>query len=135
MRYFCTAFVGKLYTWSKVFKFFLSNEGCVHVSALKPAWWGMTGDKHITSIVTSIAISRKALLFLISSMKRPESLMQNLPFCKTDLNCFWDTFSSNIAQFKKTVLPGSSESLSWILGKNYNFPRTLAYFILQCKIL
>ena len=108
----------------------MHKKGCIHLSARRSGWWRVTGDKSTTLAVRIIAFSRKVLIFSVFSKKSPESLMQNLPFCRTDLSWLWDIFSSGIPQFEITDLQGSFESFFWVLCKKYNFPRsqTLLYF-------
>ena len=66
-----------------------------------------------------------------------ESLMQDHPFC---INSFsWlskgsEIFSAGVPQFNITGLPGTSDSLLWILGSTH-FPEIGRSFKFSCKIL
>ena len=119
----------KLYHFNYVFCW-----NCFHLfsraslSALKPNWWEILGYKPMKSAVTSIAFSKRVLIFLTFYIKCPESLIYDLKFYITSVRFLsnnLDTFSVGIHQ--------SEISLLWILGNMDIFPRLRAFLYSYVK--
>lgn len=82
------------------------------------------------SAVTSIAFSKRVLIFLTFYIKCPDSLIYELQFYITSvrfLSSNLDTFSVGILQAEITGLHKTSESLLWILCNMDIFPRLRAF--------